>query len=146
MMFSKFLKSRVKKSLFVILVVLFFILAMQNLSMIENFESTTKSINQHLLKGDNSKLVLFYADWCKHCKNIKSDWDSASKLVNRDDNIKMIKINCGDTNNREQKKIMEKYNINGYPTILVLKNGKIVNSYDGNKDKQSFIDFANRFC
>ena len=41
---------------------------------------------------------------------------------------------------------MEKNNINRYPNIIKKKNGKIVNSYDGNKDKQSFIDFANRFC
>ena len=143
MMFSKFLKSRLKKSLFVILVVLFFILALQNLSMIENFESTPKTLNPDLLKGDNKKLVLFYADWCKHCKNIKSDWDSASKVVNRDDNIKMIKINCGDNNNNEQKKIMEKYEINGYPTILVLQNAKLISDYDGDRDKQSLIEFAN---
>ena len=49
MMFSKFLKSRLKKSLFVILLVLFFILALQNLSIIENFESTPKTLNQDLL-------------------------------------------------------------------------------------------------
>ena len=55
----------------------------------------------------------------------------------------MIKINCGDNNNNEQKKIMEKYEINGYPTILVLQNAKLISDYDGDRDKQSLIEFAN---
>ena len=77
------------------------------------------TFQQDVSGGD--KLVLFYADWCGYCKRLKPDWDKASNQVDG----KMMKINIGDKNNKQQQEIGKKYNIDGYPTILHLTNGEI---------------------
>jgi thiol-disulfide isomerase/thioredoxin/Ca2+-binding RTX toxin-like protein len=86
------------------------------------------------------KLVLFYADWCGHCKKIKPVWDEAADHVNKDD-VKMIKVNCGE-GSEEDKKIMKKYNIDGYPTIIKFVDGT-PSLYRGDRDANSFKEVFN---
>ena len=85
--------------------------------------------------ADGKKLVLFYADWCGHCKKLKPEWDDTAKEVNEKDN-KMLKMNCGG-GTEEEKEIMSKYNIDGYPTIIVFDNG-VASPYEGKRTKEAF--------
>ncbi len=101
----------------------------------EGFESL--DLDEETKKG--KQLVLFYADWCGHCKKIKPVWDEASDEINdKDKNKKMIKINCGGGSKKE-KEIMEKYNIDGYPTKILFTNGK-PSPYEGARNKDAFIE------
>lgn len=110
-----------------------------NYSCVEGFESTPNTFEADLTGG--KKLVLFYASWCGYCTSMKGDWDNAAKKVNQNDK-KMIKINVGE-NNQEQKKIAEKYSVSGYPTILVLNNGVVETSYEGELNEASFVKYVN---
>ena len=94
---------------------------------------TSDDIDDHVKSG--TKLVLFYADWCGHCKKIKPVWDETSQEVNADE-VKMIKVNCGEGTEKDQE-IMKKYNIDGYPTIIKFVNGK-PQLYRGERDPDSF--------
>ena len=101
----------------------------------EGFDLEPAKLEDEIKEG--KKLVLFYADWCGHCKKVKPIWDDAAKTVNKEDENKMIKINCGG-DSEEEKEIMKKYNIDGYPTILIFENGKPT-MYDDERTKESFI-------
>jgi protein disulfide-isomerase-like protein len=81
-------------------------------------------------------LVLFYADWCGHCKKIKPVWDEASSEI-KHKNKKMLKVNCG-AGTDEDKEIMKKYNIDGYPTIILFKDGQPTH-YEGPRNKDALI-------
>ena len=50
----------------------------------------------------------------------------------------MLKVNCGGGSEKE-KDIMEKYKIDGYPTIILFKNGK-PSPYEGSRNKDAFIE------
>ncbi len=99
----------------------------------EGFELEPAKLEDEIAKG--KKLVLFYADWCGHCKKIKPEWDETAKEVNKEDK-KMIKVNCGG-GSEEEKEIMSKYNIDGYPTIIVFDNG-VASPYEGKRTKEAF--------
>ena len=101
----------------------------------EGNEITSHDIDGNVKSG--TKLVLFYADWCGHCKKIKPIWEETSKKVNTDE-VKMIKVNCGEGTEKDQE-IMKKYSIDGYPTIIKFINGK-PQLYQGNRDPDSFIE------
>ena len=100
----------------------------------EGFELQPSKLEDEIATG--KKLVLFYADWCGHCKKLKPEWDETAKEVNKKDK-KMLKVNCG-SGSEEEKEIMSKYNIDGYPTIIVFDNG-VASPYEGKRDKESFM-------
>lgn len=99
----------------------------------EGFEVESEELDDQI--KDGTKLVLFYADWCGHCKKIKPIWEEAAKDVNKNEN-KMIKVNCGDGKDKDQE-IMKKYKIDGYPTIIKFVNGT-PKVYNGDRDADSF--------
>jgi protein disulfide-isomerase-like protein len=108
--------------------------------MTEGFEANASTFNKDL--GSGKILVLFYADWCGHCKTLHPVWDKAATEVNVD-GIKMGKVNCGDSNDPAHNAITKKYNINGYPTIYLLNNGKIEAEYDGGRESKDFVNYIN---
>lgn len=120
--------------LLIILIVLYFIYnKFLKEGMTNSNEITSDDVEDHVKSG--TKLVLFYADWCGHCKKIKPIWEETSSEVN-DEELKMIKVNCGEGTPADQK-IMKKYSIDGYPTIIKFVNGK-AQMYQGERDVDSF--------
>ena len=80
-----------------------------------------------------NKIVLYYADWCPHCKSVKPGsaiWEDLKKLSNKH-NIKLEAY--------EEKEIPNNVDVNGFPTFMayVDKVGKEVNS----KDPQTIVDY-----
>lgn len=120
--------------LLIILIVLYFVYdKFLKEGMANSNEITSDDVDGHVKSG--TKLVLFYADWCGHCKKIKPVWEETSSEVN-DEELKMIKVNCGEGTSADQK-IMKKYSIDGYPTIIKFVNGK-AQLYQGERDVESF--------
>ena len=101
----------------------------------EWFETESGDLDNQVKSG--TKLVLFYADWCGHCKKIKPVWDETATEVNADE-VKMIKVNCGEGTEKDQE-VMKKYNVDGYPTIIKFVNGT-PSLYRGDRDSDSFKD------
>lgn len=96
--------------------------------------------------SNNNKLVLYYADWCPHCKAIYSYdgsenllWNKLEKELNNNPingkEIKCYAVNCADDNN---KSLCKNENIEGYPTIKF--NGKV---YKEKRDYDTIIGYLN---
>jgi len=72
---------------------------------------------------DNStaKLKLFYADWCGHCTKFKPIFDGELKkrVESQLIPVELEAIDCD--NNKE---IANKYNVSGYPTLILEVNNK----------------------
>jgi thiol-disulfide isomerase/thioredoxin len=92
-----------------------------------------------------AELMLFYADWCPHCKTAKPIWnDLRSQYQNKTINgyqVIFTEINCT-TENAETEQMMNKYNIEGFPTIKLLKDGQII-EYDAKPTKETLNEFLN---
>ena len=109
----------------------------------------TYTANREKQHGEDStkeaELMFFYTDWCPHCKTAKPDWaEVKAEYENKTINgyqIIFTEVNCT-TESDEVEKLMNKYKIEGYPTIKLLKDGQII-EYDAKPSKDTIIQFLN---
>jgi thiol-disulfide isomerase/thioredoxin len=108
---------------------------------------TANSERKNGEEGNNNEaeLMFFYTDWCPHCKTAKPDWaEVKAEYENKTINgyrIIFTEVNCT-TESDEVEKLMDKYKIEGYPTIKLLKDGQII-EYDAKPSKDTIIQFLN---
>jgi hypothetical protein len=106
-----------------------------------NSEPTTNTGNT----GNTAELLFFFADWCLHCKAAKPIWnDLKAEYENKTINgykIIFTEIDCSEESS-EVEKLMNQYNVEGYPTIKLLKDGQII-EYDAKPSKEILIKFLN---
>jgi len=101
----------------------------------EGFQCKPSELDTYIQSSEPT-MVLFYADWCGHCTKLKPTWEEASKQANVD-TTRMIKMDVGGKT-PEQKELMTKYQIDGFPTILVFQNGTPV-PYQGDRTVDAFL-------
>lgn len=100
-------------------------------------------INDEEKRNINKNLpccILFYADWCGHCKNFMPTWESLTKTL-PSNKINMIKISCVE----KEKQCNTIDDIKGYPTIIyvdIQSKKKII--FSGQRTAESIIEFINK--
>jgi len=92
-----------------------------------------------------AELLFFFADWCPHCKAAKPIWnDLKAEYENKTVNgykVTFTEIDCSNET-AEVEKMMNQYNIEGYPTIKLLKDGQVI-EYDAKPSKATLTQFLN---
>lgn len=95
--------------------------------------------------GNTAELLFFYADWCPHCKTAKPIWnDLQNEYENKTINgytVVFTEVNCSEET-AEVDNMMNKYSVEGYPTIKLLKDGQII-EYDAKPSKETLTQFLN---
>lgn len=112
--------------------------------------TTYKANSEHVPSGttgsNEAELLLFYADWCPHCKTAKPIWnDVKSEYENKTINgyhVIFTEVNCTDNTNTEVEKMMDQYNVEGFPTIKLIKDGQVY-EYDAKPTKEALTQFLN---
>jgi len=96
-------------------------------------------------QGKSAELLFFFADWCPHCKAAKPIWNELkTEYQNKTINgysIVFTEIDCSNETT-EVDQMMNKYNVEGYPTIKLLKDGQVV-EYDAKPSKATLTQFLN---
>lgn len=128
-----FKPSKMPKLLFLLALLLIVYLIYVNY-LKEGFETKPDDLEEQIKEG--KKVVLFYADWCSHCKDLKPTWDEVATKVNKEEK-RMLKVNCGGSK-KEDKAITEKYEIDGYPTIIIFENGE-PKQYKGGRTEEDLL-------
>lgn len=97
--------------------------------------------NKLMLGGakSNVDLILFKADWCGHCKQFMPVWNQIKDKYN---NQNSINIKTFDADSDKSK--LQEYNIQGFPTLLLVNNNKVI-EYNGDRDLTSVNDFINAY-
>lgn len=84
---------------------------------------TMDSFEEKVLKADKPVIVDFYADWCGPCKMLAPIFEELSKET---DGMEFFKVNVEDAND-----LAAKYNVRSIPTLLIFKDGEIVEQMMG---------------
>jgi thiol-disulfide isomerase/thioredoxin len=144
---SKFMN--LKMVAIIIFSICLIILAYYTYKQFANTKTSFHANREHIPKDINSNktatLMLFYVDWCPHCKTAKPEWESLKaeyegKNINGY-NLSFTEYNC--TNETEEtSKLMDKYSIEGYPTIKLVKDNQII-EYDAKPSKSTMVQFLN---
>lgn len=90
------------------------------------------SNNFESVKNSNQSVLLdFYADWCGPCRMVSPIID---EIANERDDILVAKINV-----EENPELAGEYGVYSIPTLMVMKNGKIVNKSTGARPKAAIL-------
>ena len=95
--------------------------------------------------SSDAELIFFSADWCPHCKKAKPHWDEvkqsySGKVVNGY-TLVFTEVDCSKETD-EMKQITAEYEIEGYPTIKLVKDGQVI-EYDAKPEKTTLEKFIN---
>jgi thioredoxin 1 len=96
-------------------------------------ELTDKNFEEKVVNNQGVTVIDFWAEWCGPCKMISPIIEELSKEYEGKATVGKVDVD----NNHE---VSMKYNIRSIPTILILKNGEVVDRHVGTTTKQVFAD------
>ncbi|MBQ4641070.1 MAG: thioredoxin [Oscillospiraceae bacterium] len=92
---------------------------------------TKETFENEVLKSDKPVLLDFWASWCGPCRMVGPVLD---EIAEEREDIKVCKVNVDD-----EPELAAAYQISSIPTLMVVKDGKIVNQSLGAKPKAQIL-------
>ena len=90
-----------------------------------------KNFNQEVLNSDKPVLMDFWAPWCGPCRMVVP---LVEEIAKERSDIKVVKINVD-----EEQELAMQFGAMSIPTLVVMKNGKIVNQVTGARPKAQIL-------
>ncbi|MFA9376120.1 MAG: thioredoxin [Lachnotalea sp.] len=94
---------------------------------------TKSNFEKEVMNSDRPVLLDFWASWCGPCKMIAPTIEEVASEAGH--LAKVCKINVD-----EEQELAQKFKIMSIPTLVSVKNGKVVQSEVGAKSKQSILN------
>ena len=95
---------------------------------------TDETFESEVLKASGPVVVDFWAEWCGPCKTLLP---LVEELSNEMKGIKVVKINID-----EAPETPSKYGVRGIPTLMIFKDGKVVDTRVGGMPKSQLTEWV----
>ncbi|PKA66777.1 Protein disulfide-isomerase [Apostasia shenzhenica] len=88
-------------------------------------------------------VVEFYAPWCGHCKRLEPEYEKAASILNKHDTpIVLAKVDANDEINKD---LASQYEVKGFPTLKILRNGgKSIQDYKGPREADGIVEYLKK--
>ena len=80
-------------------------------------------------------LVDFYADWCGPCRIVLP---VVEQIAEERDDLLVVKVNVDDN-----PELAKEFGVFSIPTLIVFKDGEVVNKVSGARNKAQILDLVN---
>ncbi|CAH1995839.1 unnamed protein product [Acanthoscelides obtectus] len=98
-------------------------------------ELTEKTFESHVATGNH--FVKFYAPWCGYCQKLAPTWEELARSYQDNNDVTIAKVDC-----TQERKICDKFEVKGYPTLLWIENGKKIEKYKGERQHDNLKAFV----
>ena len=82
-------------------------------------------------------VVEFYADWCKPCHEVAPIMEAIAREA--PPNVKIVKIDID-----KNRSLADRYRVRGIPTVVVIRDQKLVDSLLGVKTKKKYLEMIRK--
>lgn len=89
------------------------------------------NFNQEVLNSDKPVLMDYWAPWCGPCRMVVP---LVEEIAEERSDIKVVKINVD-----EEQELAMQFGVMSIPTLVVMKNGKVVNQATGARTKAQIL-------
>jgi thioredoxin len=96
--------------------------------------TTDANFATDVLQSDKLVLVDFWAEWCGPCRAIAPILDDLATEMNQD--VKIVKVNI-----EENPDLPVKYGVRKIPTLMLFKNGDVLETQTGGGSKQALKEW-----
>ena len=109
-------------------------------------EIGTKDVANANRRNPVATIFFFNVDWCPHCKTALPEWKTFKsqyhgKVINSY-KIECVNVNCTDESDANVTTIIQKYKIESYPTVKMLKGTDIID-FDSKITSTALDKFVN---
>ena len=93
---------------------------------------TKSNFQSEVMDSDKPVLIDFFATWCGPCRMIAP---IIEEIANERTDVKVGKINVD-----EEGELANAFGVSSIPTIVLVNNGKVVNTSIGYRSKEQLLD------
>jgi len=103
-------------------------------------EFTDSNFDNEVIEASKQKPVLvdFFANWCNPCKMQGPIVEEIAKEMEN-------KAIVGKVDTEKEQAIASQYGISGIPTLMIFKDGKMVENFVGLQSKEGLIEAINKY-
>lgn len=100
--------------------------------------TTTDGFDADVIEHSNTTPVLvdFWAPWCRPCRMLAPVLDEIADT--HTENLRVVKVDV-----EQHEEVMGRFSLVSIPTLLLFKNGEVVEQVTGVKPKAKLLDLIN---